>query len=528
MKILSLGYSKVNSGCFWIRVKTPFDQMKQEHEVYLSDGKKEYALDGWDIVSLSNIISETSKVENGEVVIITLPEMVESLKRKGVKIVYDTDDAQEIHPHKDDFGGIINGSLDNYYYILKHADLITCTTEHLKDHLRKFTGKPIAVLPNCINPELFRQRGREEKVKVIYAGSTSHIKDAELVIESLYNLRKKHGILFETMGFSLEHKDWKVKSKKGVLVEQYYDALAGMNADIGICPLKENEFNLNKSPLKFLEYVSVGTLALASNRYPYKGEMKDEWLVDDDKWEETLERYILDGDLREKTIREQRKWVLENRDIRKEWKRWESAYQSILEKPKPEDMTVVVPVWGEYEKYIPECLETLDAQSVQGFEVLVDQTPNLPEARNNMIRKAHGKYILPLDVDDRLHGKYIENVLEKLYTYDIVTTDHAEFGDGNAVSDWPEQVTLEDIEKGMKPIACSAFRKDLWEKVGGYDESFSDGFEDWDFWLRCAKAGADMYRIKKVLYFYRKHGKGMSETQDYEKLTKKLKAKHNL
>lgn len=337
MKILSLGSRK--TGCWWIRLKMPLDELqKNGHYVAYSSEETPQPLEGWDVVIFSNIMGGTTvRDRNGKEKEVPMEEMIEDYKSKGSFIVYDTDDAQEVHPFKnrEDVVGknqnsSIEANLQNYFFLLKNADLVTCTTEHLKRHLQQFTDRPIEVLPNCVNPALFFKREKEKRVKIIYAGGDSHIPDANLALPSLYKLRNKYKIFVETMGFPLQYKDWKVKQKRHVSIDEYYQALSELNGDIGICPLLDNEFNLNKSPLKFLEYVMSGTMCLASNRLPYKGEMKAEWLVDDDKWEETLEKYILDKDLRERTLKEQREWVLKHRDIRKEWKRWEKAYLSLI------------------------------------------------------------------------------------------------------------------------------------------------------------------------------------------------------
>lgn len=190
-------------------------------------------------------------------------------------------------------------------------------------------------------------------------------------------------------------------------------------------------------------------------------------------------------------------------------------------------ISIVIPVWGEYEMYLPQCLQSIVEQTFKDYEVIIINTPNLPKARNEGIRKAKGKYILPLDVDDKLDGKYLEKVVSELKDWDVVTTEHQEFESHNSRSYWSDEITLEGILKGDKPIACSAFRKEVWEKLGGYDENFYKGFEDWDFWIRCAKEGFKMKRIKEVLYYYRKHKGGMSEgIHENQERFNQLKVKH--
>ena len=96
-----------------------------------------------------------------------------------------------------------------------------------------------------------------------------------------------------------------------------------MDLDIGLCLLNDNPFNRNKSCIKFYEYAMVGTFAVAPDLLPYS--------------EEPVYRPIerLDSllsyhqDLLDEKAKWQRKWVLENRNIRKNWKLWEKVYLSL-------------------------------------------------------------------------------------------------------------------------------------------------------------------------------------------------------
>jgi glycosyltransferase involved in cell wall biosynthesis len=325
MRLLSFGHNR--SGCWWVRIRTPLSELAKKHTVVMANGMDRIPLDGWQIVIFNNIIGGIDLMEGEEVVKQTsIKEMVEHFKSKGAKIVYDTDDAIDIHPNTEGFAKDIDKDIDSYFYLLKNADLVTVTTEQLKKHVSKLTKRPIAVLPNCIDPGLFPKRKQESKVKIGFAGSPSHIPDLDLAMPAIENLKEKYDIYFETLGFQKGNCKW----KKPVAIEKYYQALADLGADIGICPLLDNDFNKNKSPLKFLEYAMAGSMVLASNRYPYKGEMNPEWLVDDNKWEETLERFILDKDLRERTLREQREWIFEHRDIKEQSKLWLQEYRKLL------------------------------------------------------------------------------------------------------------------------------------------------------------------------------------------------------
>jgi N-terminal domain of galactosyltransferase len=53
----------------------------------------------------------------------------------------------------------------------------------------------------------------------------------------------------------------------------------------------------------------------------------------------------------------------------------------------------------------------------------------------------------------------------------------------------PEQLLRQNV------IFCSAlFRREHWEKVGGYNINMVYGWEDWDFWLSLIRLGMKVYR----------------------------------
>jgi hypothetical protein len=47
------------------------------------------------------------------------------------------------------------------------------------------------------------------------------------------------------------------------------------------------------------------------------------------------------------------------------------------------------------------------------------------------------------------------------------------------------------------------FRKDIYEKVGGYDKGF-DGLEDWDLWLKMGRV-SKFYNIQEIFASYSGH-----------------------
>jgi hypothetical protein len=59
-------------------------------------------------------------------------------------------------------------------------------------------------------------------------------------------------------------------------------------------------------------------------------------------------------------------------------------------------------------------------------------------------------------------------------------------------------------------IGCVLLRRDAYLAVEGYDETMRHGNEDWDLWIRLARAGWGVVEVPEVLFRYRKHGISMS------------------
>lgn len=137
--------------------------------------------------------------------------------------------------------------------------------------------------------------------------------------------------------------------------------------------------------------------------------------------------------------------------------------------------------------------------------VLITENQGLSNTRNTGIKKAKGKYILPLDADDKIGKEYIEeavNVLEKDKKIGIVYCEAELFG-ANSGKWHLQPYSFPEILLGNRIFCSGIFRKSDWEKTGGYDPKFTYGGEDYDLWLSFIEAGLGVYQIPKSLFFYR-------------------------
>jgi glycosyltransferase involved in cell wall biosynthesis len=130
----------------------------------------------------------------------------------------------------------------------------------------------------------------------------------------------------------------------------------------------------------------------------------------------------------------------------------------------------------------------------------------LSAARNTGFREARTPYVAQLDSDDLLEP----TALEKWWWY-LETHPRDAFVKGFTVGFGAmEYLWRLGFEEGRAFLqanvvtATAMIRRDVHDRVGGYDENNRGGLEDWDFWLRCANEGLWGATIPEFLEWYRR------------------------
>lgn len=149
-------------------------------------------------------------------------------------------------------------------------------------------------------------------------------------------------------------------------------------------------------------------------------------------------------------------------------------------------------------------LHALDACRDVGVRVHRQKNSGLSAARNAGIDLATGKYILPLDSDDRISSTYAQKAAEILDSrpeIGIVGGDIELFG----LESGHVRPTFDGVE-GMlfqnRLYTCSMSRRDDWLAVGGYPEHVPFA-EDWIYWLRILNLGRGVHLLDDTVWFYR-------------------------
>lgn len=153
------------------------------------------------------------------------------------------------------------------------------------------------------------------------------------------------------------------------------------------------------------------------------------------------------------------------------------------------------------------------------FKYVTIENGGLSNARNIGIEKAKGKYILPLDADDKISKDYVQlavKAFEKDNELTVVYCKAQKFGAVNEL--WNlKPFSLRKLAT-INMIFCSGiFKKVDWENAGGYDIKMIYGLEDWEFWISILKHGGKVKQLDEIGFYYRIKEDSMLTNIDEEK-----------
>lgn len=153
----------------------------------------------------------------------------------------------------------------------------------------------------------------------------------------------------------------------------------------------------------------------------------------------------------------------------------------------------------------PKTLEILQKMRADGAAVLHTDHLRPAGARNAGIAAATGKYILPLDSDDIIEPDYVSRsveVMENRENVGIVYCHADLFGEESGPWQLPDY-SLEVMLLDNVIFVTALFRREDWEKVGGFRTTMKHGMEDYDFWLSILELGRDVCQLPETFFHYR-------------------------
>ncbi|MCC7528100.1 MAG: glycosyltransferase [Candidatus Melainabacteria bacterium] len=183
------------------------------------------------------------------------------------------------------------------------------------------------------------------------------------------------------------------------------------------------------------------------------------------------------------------------------WRYLSDAVESACNQTYP-DIEIIVVDDGSQETPSDELLEFLKTKNVL---LLRTDRQGPSAARNHGIQNAQGHLILPLDADDKIAPTYIEKATTIFQDQDntgIVYCDAQYFGSRSDNWELPPY-NFPDILFDNYIFSAALFKKEDWQRVGGYNANMAYGWEDHDFWLSIIELKKTVVRIPETLFYYR-------------------------
>ena len=171
------------------------------------------------------------------------------------------------------------------------------------------------------------------------------------------------------------------------------------------------------------------------------------------------------------------------------------------------DVEIIVVEGGSTDRVTPGLLRALDRPRTR--VLFRDEPHRVGDNRNFGISHANGRFICCLDADDMLAPTYLEKAvfLMEYGAYDVVSSSVRRFGEVDDAYYVMPIVTLADLLRYNQITTAAVFRRDLWQKSGGYEDSAPNTphlHEDWRFWIRLAAEGARIRNMHNdLLFLYR-------------------------
>jgi glycosyltransferase involved in cell wall biosynthesis len=154
----------------------------------------------------------------------------------------------------------------------------------------------------------------------------------------------------------------------------------------------------------------------------------------------------------------------------------------------------------------PFTIKTMQSLSETGIKtLLLSENIGVSAARNLGIRSCTGSYILIMDGDDTITPDFIDEavqVFSERPEIGIVSSQVRLFGLKKGKMNLLEP-TLENTIAQNTMVISSIFRKELFQRTGGFNTDMKEGFEDWDFWLSMMEHDVRIHTLPKAHFNYR-------------------------
>jgi len=213
-------------------------------------------------------------------------------------------------------------------------------------------------------------------------------------------------------------------------------------------------------------------------------------------------------------------------------------------------VSVIMPTYN-HAKFIGKAIDSVLSQTYKNFELIIidnyseDDTEKIvasyeddritylkfrnngiiAASRNHGIKHSHGDYIAFLDSDDIWYPEklsLVKSIFKRYSDVDIVHHSEMEVcSDGRKrILNYGQvkQPAYTDLLFVSNKVSTSAtvVRRELAVEVGGFSEDMDfNSAEDYDFWLKLAKAGGKFYYLNRVLGEYYRGPEAVTSKIEY-------------
>lgn len=196
-------------------------------------------------------------------------------------------------------------------------------------------------------------------------------------------------------------------------------------------------------------------------------------------------------------------------------------------------ISVIITIGPGHAKYVTSAIESVVGQTFWNWQlVLVNDSGEsidlsrypfvrysdigvgngASKARNDGLKRATAPFVLFLDGDDFLHPFALQRLAQEWvkhrngYVYSDLFEYFTEDGDPRKGHSRARQLGQPDNNRLAMQcgITTLMLREDV-ERIGGFDETMLDGWEDVDFYMRMRLAGVCAHHLPQPLFYYRQH-----------------------
>lgn len=236
-------------------------------------------------------------------------------------------------------------------YVLQRVDAVTVTTPYLAETAKRFTQRPVHVLPNLINVTAFEagligSRREIPPLTVGWSGTRRQEDDLETVAAAWRLVAERYPqVQFVVQGYQSAALCQAVPPDRifvlrGVSTAEYPAMLR--NIDIACCAVSDDPWNLNKSGVKFMEASLAGSACVVSKALygDYVTTGRTGFVAQSPvEWAEAIGMLIEDERLRRRMQRAAREEVIADHSLESKWPELVLTWSKILDERRTMSLT---------------------------------------------------------------------------------------------------------------------------------------------------------------------------------------------